>query len=295
MYFFIPPRYNTGMDISIRKVASVHNAQRDDINDLVTFRAMPVVGLEDLNPFLFLNHHGPQNYEENNRGLPFGPHPHRGFETVTFILAGDIAHKDTAGNESVINAGGIQWMTAGRGLVHSEVSSAEFMKVGGPLEILQLWVNLPARLKMSEPWYLGLQKHNIPVYERDSGRLRVQLISGKWEDNLGPVPTLHPVTTMLLFLADDCEYSFSVPEERIFFYVISGFVTVNGKKAGMRETVTFDESGDLVTVKTEKGARILFCHARPLQEPIVSYGPFVMNTTEEIQQAIRDFQSGKIS
>ncbi len=283
------------MDSEIRKVASLHHAVRDDIVDLVTFRALPVPDLGDLNPFLFLNHHGPQNYEERNHGLPFGPHPHRGFETVTFILEGDIAHKDSSGSESVISAGGIQWMTAGSGIVHSEVSSDVFKRTGGPLEILQLWINLPAKLKMSPPWYLGLQKQNIPVYERDAGRLKVQLISGKWEDNLGPVPTLHPVTTMLMSLTDECEYSFSIPDDRIFFYVISGFVNVNGKTVGMRETVNFESSGDLIQLKTEKGARILLCHAKPLEEPIVSYGPFVMNTEEEIHQAIRDFQSGKIS
>lgn len=279
----------------MRTVTSLHQAVRDDIHNLVTFRALPIPGLEDLNPFLFLNHHGPQNYETNNSGLPFGPHPHRGFETVTFILEGDIAHKDTAGNESVIHAGGVQWMTAGSGLIHSEVSSSDFKKTGGPLEILQLWVNLPARLKMTKPWYLGLQKKNIPIYERDSGRLSVQLISGKWEDNLGPVPTLHPVTTMMVSMREESAYEFSIPEERIFFYVISGFVTVNGKEVGMRETVTFDQSGDLISVKAEMGARILLCHARLLEEPIASYGPFVMNTMDEIQQAIKDFQSGKIS
>ena len=109
-----------------------------------------------VDPFIFLNHHGPQNYGPDNSGLPFGPHPHRGMETVTIIIEGDIAHKDSAGNNSVIESGGVQWMTAGKGLIHEEVSSDEFKEKGGPLEILQLWVNLPARLKMTEPKYKGL-------------------------------------------------------------------------------------------------------------------------------------------
>lgn len=277
-----------------RDPQSIHHAQRDDIADLVTFRAMPIEGLQSIDPFLFLNHHGPQNYEEHNNGLPFGPHPHRGFETVTFILAGDIAHKDSAGNESVITEGGVQWMTAGRGLIHSEVSSEDFLQNGGPLEILQLWVNLPARLKMTEPYYLGLQKKNIPVFERDSGRVKVQLVSGQWEDNFGPFPTLYPLTTMILTLSESAAYSLVIPSgENIFFYVISGFVTVNGKTAGLRETVRFG-NGDLLNLQSEKGARILLCHARPIGEPVVSYGPFVMNTTEEIHEAIRDYQNGKI-
>lgn len=276
-----------------RNVDRIVHAERDDISDLITFRALPVPELRDLNPFLFLNHHGPQNYPENNHGLPFGPHPHRGFETVTLILEGDIAHRDSSGSESVILAGGIQWMTAGRGLVHSEVSSDHFRRAGGPLEILQLWVNLPARLKMTEPYYLGLQNHQIPVYERDAGNVLVKLVSGKWEDNLGPFPPVHPVTIMLVTLKENAEYSFAIPSERIFFYVISGSAMVNGKSAMMRETVTFSSGGEFLIIRSGTGARILLCHAPPLEEPIASYGPFVMNTMGEIEEAIRDFQAGK--
>ena len=278
-----------------RKITGIFTAERDDIVDLITRRALPVTGIDNLNPFIFLNHHGPQNYEENNRGLPFGPHPHRGFETVTFILEGDIAHRDSTGTESIIMAGGVQWMTAGRGLIHSEVSSEHFKRAGGPLEILQLWVNLPARLKMSEPYYLGLQKHNIRMYERDSGRVKIQLVSGMWEDNFGPFPTIHPVTTILVHLNDGAEYSFAIPDkERIFFYVISGEVTVNETSAKAFSTVAIDDEGEIMDVSSIGGAKILLCHAPPLNEPVVSYGPFVMNTVEEINQAIRDFSRNSI-
>lgn len=277
-----------------KTVKSVHHAVQDDIADLLTFRAMPVPGLSGIDPFLFLNHHGPQNYEENNHGLPFGPHPHRGFETVTFVIAGDIAHRDSSGHESVIIDGGVQWMTAGKGIVHSETSSDHFKRAGGPLEVLQLWVNLPARLKMSEPYYLGLQRHQIPAYERDNGKVKVQLVSGKWEDNLGPFPTIFPVTTMLVTLLEGSDYLFTVPEsENVFFYVVSGTLTVNAKPAAMRETVILENDGTDISVQSERGALILLCHARPHGEPVVSYGPFVMNTPEEINQAIRDYQAGK--
>lgn len=279
-----------------KKVTGIYQAERDDIVELITFRALPIPGAQNLNPFIFLNHHGPQNFEENNRGLPFGPHPHRGFETVTFILAGDIAHRDSTGTENVVMEGGVQWMTAGKGLIHSEVSSEHFKRAGGSLEILQLWINLPSRLKMSEPYYIGLQKHNIRIFERDSGRVKIQLVSGHWEDNLGPFPTIHPVTIMVIELSEEAEYSFVVPrDERIFFYVISGEVEVNGSHARARTTVTFGEDGEVLNLKGQSGGRILLCHAPPLNEPVVSYGPFVMNTVEEINTAIRDYQSGKIS
>src|SRR3569833_2338425 len=147
--------YMTAMPL--KSVIALHPAQRDDIADLVTRRPVPGPELAQLDPFLFLNHHGPQTYGPDNRGLPFGPHPHRGFETVTFIVEGSLAHRDTGGHESVIDAGGVQWMTAGRGLVHAELSPESFKRTGGPLEILQLWVNLPSRLKMTAPVYTGLE------------------------------------------------------------------------------------------------------------------------------------------
>jgi redox-sensitive bicupin YhaK (pirin superfamily) len=149
--------------MALKTVTALHPARRDDIGDLATRRPVPGPGLEQVDPFLFLNHHGPQTYGPDNSGLPFGPHPHRGFETVTFILEGELAHRDSAGHESVIKAGGVQWMTAGSGIVHAEVSPDDFLKSGGPLELLQLWVNLPGRLKMSPPHYVGLQADQIPA------------------------------------------------------------------------------------------------------------------------------------
>src|SRR5690349_23251227 len=140
-----------------KTVLAQHAAYRDDIGDLQTRRPVPGPKVGQVDPFLFLNHHGPQVYPPNNRGLPFGPHPHRGFETVTFILEGELMHRDSGGHESVIRAGGVQWMTAGSGLVHAELSPDAFKRTGGALEILQLWVNLPARRKFVKPGYTGLQ------------------------------------------------------------------------------------------------------------------------------------------
>ena len=154
-----------------------HKAVSEPIADLVTFRALPTssVSMNQLDPFIFLNHHGWQHYPPNNNGLPFGPHPHRGFETVTFILEGDLMHRDSSGGGSVIHAGGVQWMTAGSGLIHAEISSPEFKKKGGPLEILQLWINLPAKFKMTPPAYTGLQKDEIPVVQWDDGKVQANV------------------------------------------------------------------------------------------------------------------------
>ena len=176
--------------MSDKMVSRIHPALRDDIGDLITQRPVPSAHLEQVDPFLFLNHHGPQTYPPHNRGLPFGPHPHRGFETVTFILEGMLTHKDSAGHESIIRAGGVQWMTAGSGLIHAEISPREFLETGGPLEILQLWVNLPPHLKMTQPAYTGLQRDQIPALRLDGGRVTMHLTAGEWEGTRGPVQSL---------------------------------------------------------------------------------------------------------
>ncbi len=173
-----------------KEVIKIHNAVYEPIADLTTWRAVPTHSIRHLDPFLFLNHHGPQEYPPQNNGLPFGPHPHRGFETLTFILQGDITHRDSATGESVIKAGGIQWMTAGKGLVHAEVSSDEFKKNGGMEEVLQLWMNLPAKYKMVDPSYKGLQADEIPNIEEDGGKVTIHLVSGQWKEHQGPIDSL---------------------------------------------------------------------------------------------------------
>lgn len=270
-------------------------AIRDDIADLQTHRAMPTPTLSMIDPFLFLNHHGHQVYAPKNQGLPFGPHPHRGFETVTFILRGDISHKDSSGHESVIKAGGVQWMTAGSGLIHSETSSDEFKKQGGELEILQLWVNLPAKLKMTKPKYIGLQADEIPLIKKDPS-VSIQLVSGDFEDHKGPFETLTDISTMVISLKTKSELSLKISSARsIFFYVINGAVEVNGRNVSARETLTFKNEGSDLEIKSSTNSEVLLCHGLAYGEDVVSYGPFVMNSKEEIQKAISDYQNGKFN
>jgi redox-sensitive bicupin YhaK (pirin superfamily) len=279
--------------VKTRSIRRIDAAQQEDIADLTTWRALPTAQVDMIDPFLFLNHHGPQIYAPRNRGLPFGPHPHRGFETVTFILDGDIAHRDSGGHESIIGPDGVQWMTAGRGLVHSETSSGQFMRDGGPLEILQLWVNLPARFKMTAPRYVGLQADALPMVEADGGKARVQLVSGEWNGHRGPIEPLIDVTVMSLRMQATAALTLPVPAaHNVFFYVVRGVVNVNGSLVDRRHLVEFDNNGEGLEIRAEKDAFVLLCHALPLDEPVVSYGPFVMNTREEIQQAVKDYQAG---
>ena len=275
-----------------RTLRRFHPAQRDDIGDLVTRRPLPGPAIGQLDPFLFLNHHGPQTYPPNNGGLPFGPHPHRGFETVTFILEGELSHLDSGGHESVIGAGGVQWMTAGSGLVHAELSPASFKAKGGPLEILQLWVNLPSRLKMTAPNYLGLQGADIPKVEIDGAIIEV--LSGAFAGVEGPFPSLIGIEMGVVRLSAGGSLSVPVAKGRsVFLYVVSGEIVAGGQTAKAWNLVELNDDGDAVAFAAPGGAVVVLGHAAPLGEPVFAQGPFVMNTRQEIVQAIADYNAGK--
>ncbi|HUR80398.1 MAG TPA: pirin family protein [Thermoanaerobaculia bacterium] len=263
-----------------RTIRKQYSALSDDIGDLRTQRPLPNAEIEQIDPFLFLNHHGPQVYPPHNRGLPFGPHPHRGFETVTFILEGSLMHRDTGGHESVIEAGGVQWMTAGRGLEHAELSPEEFLRNGGPLEILQLWVNLPARLKFTEPRYTGLQRDAIPSIARDGAV--VHLISGDFDGRRGPIESITDVHMLTIDLRAGASITLPAPRERnVFCYLVRAM-----------RLVDFNDDGDEVVLESARDEVVLFGHALPYNEPVVAAGPFVMNTQAQIRQAFLDYQSG---
>lgn len=280
--------------MSFRTIRRMVPAVRDDIGDLHTQRPLPAPHLPQIDPFLFLNHHGPQAYPPHNHGLPFGPHPHRGFETVTFILDGMLTHQDSAGHESIIRAGGVQWMTAGRGLVHAEVSPREFLRDGGPLEILQLWVNLPSSLKMTEPAYTGLQREQLPALAHDGGKVVIDLVSGQWEGSEGPVRSLTGVfMSTVRMKAGGTLHARGLWGRNVLLYVVRGVIQVNGDPVSAFHLVQLNDEGDELGVLAATDALLLFAHAEPIGEPVVAHGPFVMNTREEIAQAIDDYQAGR--
>jgi redox-sensitive bicupin YhaK (pirin superfamily) len=280
--------------MSEKTIRRLHPALRDDIGDLLTQRPVPNPHLDQLDPFLFLNHHGPQTYRPGNHGLPFGPHPHRGFETVTVIIDGMLMHKDSAGHESIIRAGGVQWMTAGRGIVHAEISPPEFLRDGGPLEILQLWINLPGRLKMTEPAYTGLQREQIPALAADDARVTLHLVAGEWQGVTGPVASLTGVfMSMIEMKAGGHLRLADLLERTVFLYVVRGSVTIGGQRAAGFHLVEMNAEGDTIDLAAETDSLLLFGHADPIDEPVVSHGPFVMNTREQIAEAIADYQAGR--
>lgn len=279
----------------MRTIKNVYKAEYRPIADLITYSPMPTRSLRMIDPFLFLNHHGPQNYSPGNNGLPFGPHPHRGMETVTFILEGDIAHKDSGGNDSVIESGGVQWMTAGSGLIHSEVSSEKFKKEGGPLEILQLWVNLPARLKMTKPAYRGLTKEEIPQLAMDNDKVKAQVISGELNGTKGAFDTLTEIHLSTIFFKPEGVFQTEIPTtHNILCYVIKGEIKVNGEIIQALHLAEFNNDQEDLRIEALAESIVLFGHAEPFNEPVVAQGPFVMNSMEEINQAYEDYHQGKM-
>jgi redox-sensitive bicupin YhaK (pirin superfamily) len=278
----------------MKKVVAISKGVSRPIHGLSTVSPLPSNEIDQVDPFIFLNHHGPQVFPANNMGLPFGPHPHRGIETVTFVIEGELLHKDTTGYTSNIQSGGIQWMLAGSGIIHAELSTDTFKKNGGALEILQLWLNLPKRLKMSPPNYIGKQYEEIPQYPL-STRSFVQVVSGNYKEVQGAIESIQNVFMSVVHLAKGDVFDIDVPlNDSIFCYVVRGSIEVDTHPVSAFHLVVFDETeGEHVQLKALDDALVLFGYARPHKEPMVAYGPFVMNTEEEIEQAYKDYQSGK--
>lgn len=278
----------------MRTIKKIHGSRFAPIADLLTYSPLPSYTLDQVDPFLLLNHHGPQDYPPHNQGLPFGPHPHRGMETVTFILEGDIMHRDSGGHESIIEAGGVQYMTAGRGLIHAEVSSEDFKEKGGRLEILQLWINLPSKFKMIEPSYLGVESKDIPVWTSDDKGVKANIVSGELQGIEGSFKSLTGVSLSTVYFTKGGSFNPLVPASRnVLFYVIRGKLKVGDQSVKTRELAEFSRDGEHIEVEALEDSVLLFGHAEPLDEPVVSHGPFVMNTEEEIARAYSDYREGK--
>lgn len=249
-----------------------------------------------LSPFLLLDHAGPARFTPTSEKRGVGVHPHRGFETVTIVYEGEVEHHDSAGNGGRIGAGDVQWMTAASGILHEEYHAPEFARAGGTFEVAQLWVNLPARAKMSPPGYQTLLKPDIPAVElAAAGTLRV--IAGDYGGHKGPARTCTPMNVWDLHLHAGSEVELAIPaSHNLVLPVLKGIVTVNGlETVNADEVALFDRGDGTLNIRADRDTVALVLTGEPLNEPIVGYGPFVMNSREEIHQAYADFQRGRFA
>lgn len=252
---------------------------------------------ELISPFLLLDYGGPHYFEPTTGRRGVGKHPHRGFETVTIVYDGEVEHRDSAGNGGVIGPGDVQWMTAAGGIIHEEYHSAEFARTGGPFRMVQLWVNLPAKHKMAPGGYQGIVSDDIPVVDLGDGAGRARIIAGRLGEVRGPARTFTPINVWDLALFGDAAVTLELPTgHTAMLVVLTGHVTVNGvQEAGEAEMVLLDREGGEVALRAEGEARMLVLTGEPIGEPIVGYGPFVMNSEAEIRQAIEDYNSGRFT
>lgn len=263
----------------------------------VVHRPFPTRLLMDCDPFLLLDEMGPVDYAPGEaKGAP--DHPHRGFETVTYVLEGQFGHKDSAGHSGTLREGDVQWMTAGAGVVHSEMPDPEFTRTGGRVHGLQLWVNLPKRDKMIAPHYQEIPSGGIPVGVSDDGQVRVKVIAGEALGVKAAIETRTPILYQHFSLQPGASVETRVPRDfRVFAYALSGEGRYGAERTQVRarQMVLFRDDGDSVTLAAgEEPLEVLLIGGVPLKEPVVRYGPFVMNTEDEIRQAVIDYQAGRM-
>ncbi|WP_137718794.1 pirin family protein [Methylobacillus flagellatus] len=248
-----------------------------------------------LSPFLMLDYAGPADFGPAEQARGVAQHPHRGFETVTIVYQGEVAHRDSTGQGGTIGPGDVQWMTAGSGILHEEYHSPAFTAKGGTLEMVQLWVNLPARDKMTAPGYQAILNQDIPVADLPDGAGTLRVIAGDYAQRRGPAHTFSPMQVWDMRLKQGSLTTLQLPQGwNTSLVVLRGTVMVNDT-AVTREAqmVVLDRDGENVSIEANTDAVVLLLSGEPIAEPIVGYGPFVMNTQEEIDQAITDFNAGR--
>ncbi|WP_018227760.1 pirin family protein [Methyloversatilis universalis] len=282
----------------MKKIAGLYSAPRQHwvgdgfpVRSLFSYDSMG----RHVSPFLLLDYAGPATFEPSDTPRGVGRHPHRGFETVTIVYEGEVAHQDSTGAGGVIGPGDVQWMTAGAGIIHEEFHSPDFTRRGGPLEMVQLWVNLPARDKRAAPSYQHLAQTDIPVVELAGGAGHLRVIAGEYAGHRGPARTFTPINVWDLKLKAGADLELTVPEgHTLALVVLHGLIRANGSQP-VREAqmALYHREGSGFSITADSDATVLLLAGEPIDEPIAGYGPFVMNTKDEIREAIDDFNSGR--
>jgi hypothetical protein len=259
---------------------------------------IPTQDVENVDPFILLHHYGPYAISEFNNPFDLGPHPHRGFEPITLLFQGEQLHRDSLGNESLVKAGDVQWTTAGRGIIHAEGPTKEFVKKGGELEGIQLWLNLPAKDKMMTPNYQHVKSEQMPVVKDDSGNITMKIVAGSQKEKTGLITTQTEVNVFMVEAEEGGEMIVDIPENHAStLYLLDGEVTVNNDvllKKGEHQLAVFNDDGNAIKFATNKKSKLIILSGEPIEEKVAQYGPYVMNNQTELLEAMRDYQQGKM-
>lgn len=280
-----------------RTVSRLLYAQTVDMGGLPVRQPFPTQVVQQIDPFLLLHHANvkvPKHLAPKYAGV--GPHPHRGFSPVTFVFKGGVHHRDSRGNDSVIYEGGVQWMNAGMGIIHSERPPDDIHEIGGRQEIIQLWVNTPAKVKMEQPAYYPVEKEDMEIFQSDDGLITGRVVAGSLFDKNGKVPTYSAINAATIEAKKDGKISIPLPaDHNAMLYLLDGKISLDG--FGLVEelhVVHFKNDGEAISFQVLEDTRILLLSGAPIAEEVVSHGPFVMNTQTEIMEAMRDYQKGKM-
>lgn len=259
-------------------------------------QAIPNRTIDQLDPFLLL-HHANLTVDKNINVLHagVGPHPHRGFSPVTFIFEGGVHHRDSRGNNNIVYAGGTQWMNAGMGIIHSERPPANIHELGSRQELIQLWINTPAKHKMDQPVYMPLTADNTPVVKSNDNNTTIQVIAGKLHDVIGPIKPQSPINMFTVNSKKDVTYFLPIEEaHHLFVYILNGKISIAGKEVPQFNMAILNNDGTGIALNFIEDSILLVGSGEPLNEPVASHGPFVMNSETQLMEAFRDYQLGKM-
>ena len=250
---------------------------------------------ESISPFLMMDHAAPKYFPPTQKKRGVGEHPHRGFETVTFAIKGEVEHRDSGGGGGKITTGGIQWMTAGSGVVHDEFHSREFSQKGGDFEMIQLWVNLPSKFKMTPPRYQSFEKGDFPIIDHGNHEMSVKVIAGTFGTVTSPVKTFSPINMYELNGSSGSQLEITLPVgSNTLVFQLSGKSSVADQQIEKGNLAILSKSGNSFKLELLEESKVMILNGEPLGEPVAAYGPFVMNTRQELMEAFKDFQAGKM-
>ncbi|MDT0552512.1 pirin family protein [Urechidicola vernalis] len=259
---------------------------------------LPNGDIDKVDPFILLHHYGPYAISEFNNPFDLGPHPHRGFEPITLLYKGEQLHRDSLGNEMLVKAGDVQWTTAGRGVIHSEGPTKDFVMKGGELEGIQLWLNLPADKKMMPANYQHIKSEDMPVVSNLDNSIELKVVAGKQVNELGLIKTQTEVNVFMVKTTGKGAMEINIPtSHETLIYLLDGEIIINDTvnlKKGASQMITFNQDGNRIHLNSVVESNVLILSGEPINEKIAQYGPYVMNTQTEIMEAMRDYQMGKM-